>query len=996
MPGSMRKTALPLFALLIPLLCTQARASEIIRVPDDQPTLQDAVTAAAPGDTIRMAAGVYTLAAPVYIEKDLALLGDGVDATILESPGVNCLYARTAPGGARPTVLVEQLTVRLSRNGILAVDTDLTIRNCRTTGCTYRGAYAVRCSVTASHLRSDSNTYMGVWLDTCSATLSDCEFADNTGGWNGGGVCSVNGNIAISNSTFTNNTCVYRGGGVFASAGILSLNNCTFTGNSAAFDGGGACIWEGGLIASGCTFSGNTTPGCGGGLQSHYATTEASDCTFTGNQAVDAGGAVDQYDSDCSYVECRMTGNWSAGVGGASSGFGSLHMAGCTVQGNAGSWRGGGVNVYAGPVTLLDCTITGNTCDGVGGGLFAEDSVAQIEKTTISGNTCTDAGGGIRFEREEASLTDCTLSGNTGSFAGGGIWAGWGGSLMLTRCAVSGNATDGWGGGVNSYQVPIRITDCQIVGNSAGGNGGGVTISETTAELTGCGMLGNSTPTAGGGLCLQVSEVSLTGCDIDDNSAGWGGGLTTYLCNMTMANSRIRRNRSVGAGGGMSLYADHTFTACEVSDNVAGDGGGGIVFWSEPQFRSTMNGCTVAGNRAATIGGGIYSSGHNLGLLDCTISRNSADQVGGGIEALFGQLDMDGCAVVDNTSAANVGGMYVWGCTTSLRQSTFRHNVSPGYGAVCLFTADTSGTATDCDFSDNSGGTYGGGLFCYGSNVIDRCRMTDNRSGLSGAGLLIWGCDGAASTVTNCAIAGNVSGERGAVWVNGSQGDRLVNNTIVSNIGADGAGGILTTDSNPIIANTVISQSGSAISSTGELQPIRRGNCLWGGGYWVQDDGGQWYPVATDSTDVTADPRLSNPTAGDFHLLTGSPCVDRGASSDVPLGVVTDLYGAARIAGRSVDIGAAEHSVGAADLEWLIEDVGMMFRSHQIDNKGMANSCTTKLRQALAAYAAGDMAGTREALGAFLNHVVAQRGKHITARAADELTAIANWFLANM
>ena len=56
---------------------------------------------------------------------------------------------------------------------------------------------------------------------------------------------------------------------------------------------------------------------------------------------------------------------------------------------------------------------------------------------------------------------------------------------------------------------------------------------------------------------------------------------------------------------------------------------------------------------------------------------------------------------------------------------------------------------------------------------------------------------------------------------------------------------------------------------------------------------------------ISADPMMANYQTGNFHLQTGSPCVDAGYSAAIE-GGWTDIDGQARIIGSGVDIGADE------------------------------------------------------------------------------------------
>jgi len=70
---------------------------------------------------------------------------------------------------------------------------------------------------------------------------------------------------------------------------------------------------------------------------------------------------------------------------------------------------------------------------------------------------------------------------------------------------------------------------------------------------------------------------------------------------------------------------------------------------------------------------------------------------------------------------------------------------------------------------------------------------------------------------------------------------------------------------------------------------------------------------------ITNDPRFLNPSTGDFHLQTNSPCINAGNNSAVAS--ATDLDGNPRIVGGTVDLGAYEFQTPAslisyAWLEW--------------------------------------------------------------------------------
>jgi len=75
---------------------------------------------------------------------------------------------------------------------------------------------------------------------------------------------------------------------------------------------------------------------------------------------------------------------------------------------------------------------------------------------------------------------------------------------------------------------------------------------------------------------------------------------------------------------------------------------------------------------------------------------------------------------------------------------------------------------------------------------------------------------------------------------------------------------------------------------------------------------GEIYGSLTSSNHlIRTDPLLANPTADDFHLLYGSPCIDSGAPTY--FGTAFDLDGESRPYGAAIDMGADEFTDADAD-----------------------------------------------------------------------------------
>jgi hypothetical protein len=74
-------------------------------------------------------------------------------------------------------------------------------------------------------------------------------------------------------------------------------------------------------------------------------------------------------------------------------------------------------------------------------------------------------------------------------------------------------------------------------------------------------------------------------------------------------------------------------------------------------------------------------------------------------------------------------------------------------------------------------------------------------------------------------------------------------------------------------------------------------NDLWNNEY------GGYAGVSPGDHDISADPLLVDPANGNFHLDTGSSCIDKGDPSNYP---ATDFEGDPRPQGSAPDIGADE------------------------------------------------------------------------------------------
>jgi nitrous oxidase accessory protein NosD/Tol biopolymer transport system component len=112
---------------------------KILTVPDDYPTIQDAVSAADPGDTVSVRKGVYT--ENIIISKPLTLQGEDREKTIIDGGGSGNAVHITASH-----VTVEGITVRNGERGIEIKSSlpihHITLRDLMVTSNTETGIYS--------------------------------------------------------------------------------------------------------------------------------------------------------------------------------------------------------------------------------------------------------------------------------------------------------------------------------------------------------------------------------------------------------------------------------------------------------------------------------------------------------------------------------------------------------------------------------------------------------------------------------------------------------------------------------------------------------------------------------------------------------------------------------------------------------------------------------------------------------------------------------------
>lgn len=226
-------------------------------------TVGGAVSKAADGDTIIVAAGIYT--ETLHISKDLTITGSGRQSTVLNGNQTGRVIQTTGQ------LTMQDLTIRNGRAddifgggvynvGDLTLDNTLIISNSNNVGggINNRGTLLLQNSAVISNAGGGlynyaHGDYHGVMTITHSliagnsdgmggglenffgeVTLVDVTLRNNTTtNQGGGGIYSIGGTVVLSATTAHNNEAVTYGGGVYIDGAVFTMTNSTLSDNAA-------------------------------------------------------------------------------------------------------------------------------------------------------------------------------------------------------------------------------------------------------------------------------------------------------------------------------------------------------------------------------------------------------------------------------------------------------------------------------------------------------------------------------------------------------------------------------------------------------------------------------------------------------------------------------------------------------------------------------------------------------------------------------------------
>lgn len=397
----------------------------------------------------------------------------------------------------------------------------------------------------------------------------------------------------------------------------------------------------------------------------------------------------------------------------------------------------------------------------------------------------------------------------------------------------------------------LRIIFCHVEGvvNTIElQEGGGLYIDgREEIDIQRCSFVGNYTDHKGAAIYARDASGLIRNCLFENNTtgleAGFSKGGAVFLINseFKLDYSDFYGNEAIVAGAFFGQNSGLEVDQCRFVSNVSKAGGGALV-----------------GHKS-----GIYT------FDECEFDNNYANGSGGAVALLEGiWARFRNCRFRDNTSETEL-------------------YLSDG-GAVLITPYDNEASFTNCSFSGNEAGDFGGAVYATSTSDFISCLFHDNYSSLDSTG----------------------PGGGGAIVI--SLGYYEILNTTFSGNAGDLGSEILCEDAGFSLLNCIIWDADTSnntkiyMNQVNENTRVYAGHCNIQGGMHAIDGEGL-YDIHWADGNLDTNPLFEVPGT-DFSLSNESPCIDTGRRDTLNILLpLRDIAGNPRIFREKIDLGCYEN-----------------------------------------------------------------------------------------
>ncbi len=627
---------------------------------------------------------------------------------------------------------------------------------------------------------------------------------------------------------------------------------------------------------------------------------------------------------------------------------------------------GGGVLITSG--TLRNCLVTGNTdikpsqARPYGGGVYV--SAGLVSNCTIRGNTSSGSyakGGGVALGGANATVTHCVIITNYANENGGGVVFAGGGKLLNSLIAYN-TATTSSGVLLDNSGSPSMV-NCTVVSNSCNVGGfalyapspataisnsiiyhninGDIRASDAAyfgfccATGLSAGVNGNITnaPLFAGPTDFHLSSASL--CIDRGFSGAWQATDRDLDGNLRIQHGAVDMGPyETPAGFGCNLVSDritgfapltNVFTAYVSGTNLTGlyyawdVNADGVIDVQGSDKQIITNIYTIPGlySVALLVSNAVGQVDAFTNLNYISVSTASMYVSPTGSQTLpYSTWDTAATSVQAAVSFASDGatiritnGTYRLANTVTLSlgitlkgYNGANSTVIEGNGVNPCFLLNNGAAVLDgLTVSNGVSATDGGGM-TVSTGTVQNCIIRNNSAGRYGGGIYLGN-----GLVKNCVIQRNASLGNTAPLTSAGGGVYMTNGVVLHCTIADNTAvrGSTTGGDGLVMTGGSVSNSIIYFNSVFPYVQYQR-NVVKSGGTFAYSC---TIPAVVGTSNTVADPQFADRLAGNYRLLPGSPCIDRGTNM---VGLTTDIDGVSRpadgdtVAGAIADMGAYE------------------------------------------------------------------------------------------